>query len=99
MYPDFTWPSLLEFTQKHYKADTRTLDAFSSVKKMISHKVKEGCFWWVNCEEKHNRNTKHKRPALQLGVVVLLVLGESYLCKWKDLSDHDDIRRNKELFV
>ncbi|XP_061347741.1 gibberellin 20 oxidase 2-like [Gastrolobium bilobum] len=28
-YPDFTWPSLLEFTQKHYRADTRTLDAFS----------------------------------------------------------------------
>ncbi|CAA2951345.1 gibberellin 20-oxidase [Olea europaea subsp. europaea] len=22
MYPDFTWPSLLEFTQKHYRADT-----------------------------------------------------------------------------
>lgn len=29
LYPDFTWPSLLEFTQKHYRADTRTLDAFS----------------------------------------------------------------------
>ncbi|KAK7292550.1 hypothetical protein RJT34_15401 [Clitoria ternatea] len=28
-YPDFTWPSLLEFTQKHYRSDTRTLDAFS----------------------------------------------------------------------
>lgn len=28
-YPDFTWPSLLEFTQKHYRADTKTLDAFS----------------------------------------------------------------------
>ncbi|XP_050386099.1 gibberellin 20 oxidase 1-like [Argentina anserina] len=29
LYPDFTWPSLLEFTQKHYRADIRTLDAFS----------------------------------------------------------------------
>lgn len=29
IYPEFTWPSLLEFTQKHYRADTRTLDAFS----------------------------------------------------------------------
>ncbi|XAR63137.1 Ent-kaurene synthase [Bertholletia excelsa] len=29
IYPDFTWPSLLEFTQKHYRADTKTLDAFS----------------------------------------------------------------------
>ncbi|WJX92824.1 gibberellin-44 dioxygenase [Trifolium repens] len=29
MYPNFTWPSLLEFTQKHYRADERTLDAFS----------------------------------------------------------------------
>ncbi|KAK7349586.1 hypothetical protein VNO77_07067 [Canavalia gladiata] len=29
LYPDFTWPSLLEFTQKHYRADTRTLEAFS----------------------------------------------------------------------
>lgn len=28
-YPNFTWPSLLEFTQKHYRADERTLDAFS----------------------------------------------------------------------
>lgn len=28
-YPDFTWPSLLEFTQKHYRSDTKTLDAFS----------------------------------------------------------------------
>ncbi|KAG5070883.1 hypothetical protein GYH30_005993 [Glycine max] len=28
-YPDFTWPSLLEFTQKHYRSDTETLDAFS----------------------------------------------------------------------
>lgn len=29
MYPDFTWPKLLEFTQKHYRSDERTLDAFS----------------------------------------------------------------------
>ncbi|KAK4266763.1 hypothetical protein QN277_023641 [Acacia crassicarpa] len=29
IYPDFTWPELLEFTQRHYRADTRTLDAFS----------------------------------------------------------------------
>ncbi|XLU54443.1 hypothetical protein S245_049091 [Arachis hypogaea] len=29
LYPDFTWASLLEFTQRHYRADTKTLDAFS----------------------------------------------------------------------
>ncbi|KAF3971981.1 hypothetical protein ACB098_06G197800 [Castanea mollissima] len=29
-YPDFTWPTLLEFTQKHYRADMKTLDAFSN---------------------------------------------------------------------
>ncbi|CAL9765673.1 unnamed protein product [Musa acuminata subsp. burmannicoides] len=29
-YPDFTWPTLLEFTQKHYRADMKTLDAFTS---------------------------------------------------------------------
>ena len=28
-YPDFTWPMLLEFTQKHYRADVNTLQAFS----------------------------------------------------------------------
>ncbi|OAY76909.1 Gibberellin 20 oxidase 1-B [Ananas comosus] len=28
-YPDFTWAALLEFTQKHYRADMKTLDAFS----------------------------------------------------------------------
>lgn len=28
-YPDFTWPMLLEFTQKHYRADMNTLNAFS----------------------------------------------------------------------
>ncbi|KAL2344756.1 hypothetical protein Fmac_006041 [Flemingia macrophylla] len=30
MYPDFTWPMLLEFTQKHYRADVKTLEAFSN---------------------------------------------------------------------
>ncbi|KAI3741254.1 hypothetical protein L1987_58925 [Smallanthus sonchifolius] len=29
MYPDFKWSSFLEFTQKHYRADMKTLDAFS----------------------------------------------------------------------
>ncbi|KAH7512822.1 hypothetical protein FEM48_Zijuj12G0130700 [Ziziphus jujuba var. spinosa] len=28
LYPDFTWPTLLEFTQKHYRADMTTLIAF-----------------------------------------------------------------------
>ncbi|XP_021730182.1 gibberellin 20 oxidase 2-like [Chenopodium quinoa] len=28
-YPDFTWPMLLEFTQKHYRADMNTLKVFS----------------------------------------------------------------------
>ncbi|MCD7467618.1 hypothetical protein HAX54_005161 [Datura stramonium] len=27
-FPDFTWPVFLEFTQKHYRADKNTLDAF-----------------------------------------------------------------------
>ncbi|KAF8398853.1 hypothetical protein HHK36_014717 [Tetracentron sinense] len=30
IYPDFTWLSLLEFTQKHYRADMNTLDVFSN---------------------------------------------------------------------
>ncbi|KAH0748720.1 hypothetical protein KY290_027952 [Solanum tuberosum] len=30
IYPDFTWPTLLEFTQKHYRADTNTLQFFSN---------------------------------------------------------------------
>ncbi|KAI8545251.1 hypothetical protein RHMOL_Rhmol07G0026700 [Rhododendron molle] len=30
LYPDFTWRSLLEFTQKHYRADMETLNAFSN---------------------------------------------------------------------
>ncbi|GFP97300.1 gibberellin 20 oxidase 1-b [Phtheirospermum japonicum] len=29
IYPDFKWPTLLEFTQKHYRADEKTLDSFS----------------------------------------------------------------------
>ncbi|KAH0707903.1 hypothetical protein KY290_012426 [Solanum tuberosum] len=29
LYPDFTWPALLEFTQKHHRADTNTFQAFS----------------------------------------------------------------------
>nr|AHV78709.1 GA20ox [Agapanthus praecox subsp. orientalis] len=28
-YPDFTWSALLEFTQKHYRADMQTLNEFS----------------------------------------------------------------------
>ncbi|XP_014522947.1 gibberellin 20 oxidase 2 [Vigna radiata var. radiata] len=28
-YPDFTWATLLEFTQLHYRSDEETLDAFS----------------------------------------------------------------------
>ncbi|GAA0142644.1 oxygenase [Lithospermum erythrorhizon] len=28
-YPDFTWETLLEFTQKHYRADMNTLQSFS----------------------------------------------------------------------
>ncbi|KAL3517056.1 hypothetical protein ACH5RR_023958 [Cinchona calisaya] len=28
MFPDFTWSTLLDFTQKHYRADMKTLDAF-----------------------------------------------------------------------
>uniref|UniRef100_A0A5B7AP53 Putative Ntc12 n=1 Tax=Davidia involucrata TaxID=16924 RepID=A0A5B7AP53_DAVIN len=30
IYPDFTWPKLLEFTQKHYRADMNTLKSFSN---------------------------------------------------------------------
>ncbi|KAK3145425.1 hypothetical protein QOZ80_3BG0252700 [Eleusine coracana subsp. coracana] len=29
-YPDFTWRTLLDFTQKHYRADMRTLEVFSN---------------------------------------------------------------------
>ena len=28
LYPDFTWADLRSFTQRHYRTDTRTLDAF-----------------------------------------------------------------------
>uniref|UniRef100_A0A0A9A6P5 Fe2OG dioxygenase domain-containing protein n=1 Tax=Arundo donax TaxID=35708 RepID=A0A0A9A6P5_ARUDO len=28
-YPDFTWADLARFTQRHYRADARTLDAFA----------------------------------------------------------------------
>ncbi|KAI5400614.1 gibberellin 20 oxidase 1 [Lathyrus oleraceus] len=35
IYPDFTWPMLLEFTQKHYRADIKTLEAFAN---WIQHK-------------------------------------------------------------
>ncbi|KAK4489473.1 hypothetical protein RD792_005282 [Penstemon davidsonii] len=30
MYPDFRWKNLLEFTQKHYRADMNTLQTFSN---------------------------------------------------------------------
>ncbi|KAL8126212.1 gibberellin 20 oxidase 1-like [Apium graveolens] len=30
IYPDFTWSTLLQFTQKHYRADMNTLEAFSA---------------------------------------------------------------------
>lgn len=30
IYPDFTWPMLLEFTQKHYRADMNTLEQFTN---------------------------------------------------------------------
>ncbi|KAG2711289.1 hypothetical protein I3843_04G064400 [Carya illinoinensis] len=30
IYPDFTWSMLLEFTQKHYRADMNTLEVFSN---------------------------------------------------------------------
>ncbi|KAG5580943.1 hypothetical protein H5410_051570 [Solanum commersonii] len=29
LYMDFTWPAFLEFTQKHYRANTGTVQAFS----------------------------------------------------------------------
>ncbi|KAG5587411.1 hypothetical protein H5410_047845 [Solanum commersonii] len=29
IYPDFTWPVFLEFTQKHHRAETNILQAFS----------------------------------------------------------------------
>lgn len=30
VFPDFTWSTFLEFTQKHYRADMKTLDAFAN---------------------------------------------------------------------
>jgi gibberellin 20-oxidase len=30
VYPDFTWLALSEFTQKHYRADMKTLDVFTT---------------------------------------------------------------------
>ncbi|CAN1157741.1 Gibberellin 20 oxidase 1 [Linum perenne] len=39
-YPDFTWPTLLEFTQKNYRADMKTLEAFTTwlqTKKTTKH--------------------------------------------------------------
>lgn len=30
IYPDFSWPSLLEFTQKHYRADMNTMKKFAN---------------------------------------------------------------------
>ncbi|GAB4861860.1 hypothetical protein Ancab_037116 [Ancistrocladus abbreviatus] len=30
LYPDFTWQTLLDFTQKHYRADINTLAAFTN---------------------------------------------------------------------
>ena len=30
IYPDFSWPVLLEFTQKHYRCDMNTLDSFTN---------------------------------------------------------------------
>lgn len=29
LYPDFTWAELLEFTQRHYRADMKTLHSFT----------------------------------------------------------------------
>lgn len=29
IYPDFTWSDLLEFTQKHYRPDSATLENFT----------------------------------------------------------------------
>ncbi|KAH9616460.1 hypothetical protein KSS87_018784 [Heliosperma pusillum] len=38
VYPDFTWPMLLEFTQKHYRADMNTLKAFSKWVQLQQHR-------------------------------------------------------------
>ncbi|XP_052170783.1 gibberellin 20 oxidase 1-D-like [Diospyros lotus] len=39
IYPDFTWPTLLEFTQKHYRADGKTLHAFSTWLQSKTHHI------------------------------------------------------------
>ncbi|KAL7108463.1 hypothetical protein ACP275_06G113900 [Erythranthe tilingii] len=41
LYPDFRWPSFLEFTQKHYRADMNTLQAFSNYYMDIQQKLKQ----------------------------------------------------------
>ncbi|MED6152202.1 hypothetical protein PIB30_089604 [Stylosanthes scabra] len=48
LYPDFTWPTFLEFTQKHYRVDEKTLDVFSK---------------WVE-EEKNQQQLKEKNDAI-----------------------------------
>ncbi|XP_021760633.1 gibberellin 20 oxidase 1-like [Chenopodium quinoa] len=40
-YPDFTWADVVEFTQKHYRADANTLDAFTN-------------WFWSNASSKEN---------------------------------------------
>lgn len=44
MYPDFTWSTLLEFTQTHYRADMKTLEAF--VKWLRHQKGSEDMATW-----------------------------------------------------
>ncbi|KDP22353.1 hypothetical protein JCGZ_26184 [Jatropha curcas] len=38
IYPDFTWPMLLEFTQKHYRADMKTLEMFTNWVQQLQQK-------------------------------------------------------------
>lgn len=43
LYPDFTWPALLEFTQNYYRVDSSTLDAFvDRIKQKIGDEKKDG---------------------------------------------------------
>ncbi|KAK6142868.1 hypothetical protein DH2020_023216 [Rehmannia glutinosa] len=42
IYPDFTWPALLEFTQKHYRSDMKTLEAFVNWLRQKNHIQVEG---------------------------------------------------------
>lgn len=44
-YPSFTWPMLLEFTQKHYRADMKTLQEFFN---WLQHMTST----WILCYEK-----------------------------------------------